>query len=167
MGLELIIQEADGLLFGNAGSDLGLEDLLVVGPAVGEVVGDGELYLGEGHAARVELVEFFGPVLVGNNECFVEEDDSGDGLRWRNYMNGSFIDESSIDSFFCLDDHDVDPRVLTAERKGEVEVPDGFTSQGDVLVEASLEHHGAVVDVLHAALLGEVDQLPEADDAFV
>lgn len=45
MGLELIIQEADSLLLGDAGSELSFEDLLVICPAVGEVVRDGELYL--------------------------------------------------------------------------------------------------------------------------
>lgn len=115
---------------------------------------DGELYLSEGQAARFEFEELFGPVLVGNYEHVVEEDDSEDGLRWCNGVNDSFIDQSSIDSSFSLDDHDVDPRVLCAERKSEVEVLDGFILEGDVLVDASLEHHRTIVDVLHAALFG-------------
>ena len=139
----------------------------MVRPAAGEVVGDGEWDLGEGQAARVKLEELFGPVLVGNYERFVEEDDSSDGFRWRKSMNDSFVDQSSMDGSFPLDDHDIDPRVLAAEGEGEVEVPDGFILESDVLVVASFEHHRAVVDVLHAALLGEVEQLPETDSAFV
>lgn len=83
----------------------------------------------------------FGPVLVGKYEHFVEEDDSEDGLRLSKVVNDSFIDQSSIDISFSLDDHDIDSWVLCTESKSKVEVIDRFILECDVLVEASFEHH--------------------------
>lgn len=68
-------------------------------------------------------------------------------------MNDTSIDQSSVYESFSLDQHNVYPWVLYTESESEMKVLYGFILEGDVLVEASLEHHGTVVDVLHAALL--------------
>lgn len=128
---------------------------------------DGKLYLVEGQIAVVEPEELFGPVLVGNDERVVEEDYSLEGFGWRNGVDDAAVDQGSVDNPFSLDDHDVNARVLCAESEGEVKIPDTLVLEGDVLAEAALEHHRAVVDVLHPALLGQVQQLPEADAPLV
>lgn len=81
-------------------------------------------------------------------------------------MNDASIDQSNVYDSFPLDHHDVDPWVLCAESKGEMKVLNSLVLEGDVLVEASLEHHRTVVDVLHSALLCQVEQLPETDSTF-
>lgn len=76
MPLELVIQEADRLLLSDAGSDLRIVYFLVIGPASGEMMWNGELYLSEGQVAMVESKELFGSVLVRDYEHVVEENDS-------------------------------------------------------------------------------------------